>query len=347
MSGPAQGSEADAGRVAVVTGGAGFIGGHMVDLLIDRGFTVRVIDNLVGGRLANLQHLDGHPRLQVHVEDIRGVAPGSPIFAGATYVFHFAGIGDIVPSIERPTEYMSTNVLGTVHALEAARAAGVRKFVYAASSSCYGLATELPTTEHAPINTEYPYALSKYQGEQAVLHWGRVYHLPVVSIRIFNAYGTRSKTSGAYGAVFGVFLAQKLNGKPFTVVGDGTQTRDFVFATDLARAFLAAAESPRQQEIYNVGAGNPQPVNRLVELLGAESDAGVVHVPKRPGEPDCTWADITKIRAELGWEPLVSFEDGVAEMVKRIEYWRQAPVWDPASIHEATRTWFSMLDGDR
>ena len=331
MSGPT--------RVAVVTGGAGFIGGHMVDLLLERGFTVRVIDSLVGGRLDNLKQHEGNPRLEMHVEDVRHLAPSSPIFAGAEYVFHFAGIGDIVPSIERPTEYMSTNVQGTVHALEASRAAGVRKFVYAASSSCYGLTDELPTTELAPINTEYPYALSKYQGEQAVLHWGRVYRLPVVSVRIFNAYGPRSKTTGAYGAVFGVFLAQKLKGKPFTVVGDGTQRRDFVFVRDLARAFLAAAESDRYDEIYNVGAGAPQPVNRLVELLGGE----VVYVPKRPGEPDCTWADISKIRRELGWEPKVTFEEGVAEMVQRIDYWREAPVWDPASIETATRTWFAML----
>ena len=329
--------------IAVVTGGAGFIGSHMVDLLLERGFTVRVIDNLVGGRLDNLKPHDGDPRLEVHVEDIRAVAPGSPIFAGAEFVFHFAGIGDIVPSIERPTEYMSANVHGTVHALEAARAAGVRKFVYAASSSCYGIATELPTTEHAPISPEYPYALSKYQGEQAVLHWGRVYRMPVVSIRIFNAYGPRSKTTGAYGAVFGVFLAQKLNGRPFTVVGDGTQRRDFVFVTDLARAFLAAAESDRMLEIYNVGTGDPQPVNRLVELLGGD----VVHVPKRPGEPDVTWADITKITGELGWRPRVSFEDGVGEMLTRIDYWREAPVWDPASIERATKTWFAMLSGER
>ena len=329
-------------RTAVVTGGAGFIGSHMVDLLLERGFSVRVVDNLVGGRLENLAHQNHNAQLSVDVRDLRDVAPGDALFAGAEFVFHFAGIGDIVPSIERPTDYMGANVMGTVHALEAARAAGVRKFVYAASSSCYGLATELPTTERAPINPEYPYALSKYQGEQAVLHWGQVYKLPVVAIRIFNAYGPRSKTTGAYGAVFGVFLAQKLNGKPFTVVGDGTQRRDFVFVTDLAHAFLAAAESERQQEIYNVGAGNPQPVNRLVELLGGD----VVYVPKRPGEPDCTWADITKIRRELGWEPRVTFEQGVAEMIRNIDYWRQAPVWDPASIERATRTWFDMLAGE-
>src|SRR5207247_5153577 len=215
---------------------------------------------------------------------------------------------------------------------ESARSAGIRKLVYAASSSCYGLA-EVPTTESAPIRTEYPYALSKYMGEEAVFHWGQVYKLPVNSIRIFNAYGTRSRTSGAYGAVFGVFLAQKLAGKPFTVVGDGTQRRDFLFVTDIARAFYLAATTERVNEIYNLGAGNPQSVNRLVELLGGE----VVHLPKRPGEPDCTWADISKIQRALGWAPRVSFEEGVASMVKNIDYWRQAPVWDPASIAQATK----------
>jgi UDP-glucose 4-epimerase len=328
-------------RIAIVTGGAGFIGSHMVDLLLARGFHVRVIDNMVGGRPDNLRQHEGNSRLSVAVRDIRDVEPGDPLFESAEFVFHFAGIGDIVPSIERPIAYMSANVLGTVHALEAARAAGVRKFVYAASSSCYGVATELPTTEHAPIRTEYPYALSKYQGEQAVLHWGQVYHLPVIALRIFNAYGTRSKTTGAYGAVFGVFLAQKLKGKPFTVVGDGTQRRDFVYVTDVAGAFLAAAESPRTQEIYNLGANNPQPVNRLVALLQGD----VTYVPKRPGEPDCTWADTAKIREHLGWEPQVTFEAGVAEMLANIEYWREAPVWDPTSIEHATRTWFAMLSG--
>ena len=325
--------------VGVVTGGAGFIGSHVVDLLLDRGYRVRVIDNLVGGRLDNLVHHRTNPRLTVDVRDVRQIQPGDASFDGVRYVFHLAGVPDIVPSIERPTDYMSANVMGTVHVLEAARAAGVEKLVYAASSSCYGLAMELPTTEHADIRPEYPYALSKYQGEQAVLHWGQVYHLPVVSIRIFNAYGPRSRTGGAYGSVFGVFLAQKLNGRPLTVTGDGTQTRDFVFAPDIARAFLAAAESERRQVVYNVGAGEPQSVNRIVELFDCE----VVHVPKRPGEPDCTWADITKIRRELGWEPKVAFEEGVGEMLKRIEYWRQAPVWDAASIEEATRTWFAML----
>ncbi len=329
----------NANRRAVVTGGAGFIGSHMVDLLLGEGYHVRVLDNLAGGRLDNLAHHRTDPRLSVEIRDIRDLGAPEALFAEVDHVFHFAGIGDIVPSIERPVEYLSTNALGTVRVLEAARHAGVRKFVYAASSSCYGVAQEIPTPETAPIQPEYPYALSKYQGEQAVLHWAQVYRLPVNSIRIFNAYGIRSRTSGAYGAVFGVFLAQKLAGKPFTVVGDGTQRRDFVYASDVARAFHLAALTERTAEIYNLGAGHPQPVNRLVELLGGE----VVHVPKRPGEPDCTWADIRKIRAHLGWAPRVSFEQGVATLLQHIDYWRQAPVWDPASIAAATKTWFACL----
>ncbi|MBI2961298.1 MAG: GDP-mannose 4,6-dehydratase [Betaproteobacteria bacterium] len=327
--------------IAVVTGGAGFIGSHMVDLLLERGFAVRAIDNLIGGREENLAHHRADPDLVFEKRDVRSFAPGDALFAGARFVFHFAGIGDIVPSIEQPLEYLSANVQGTVHMLECARAAGAAKFVYAASSSCYGLAA-VPTREDHPIGPRYPYALSKYQGEQAVLHWHQVYGLPVNSIRIFNAYGTRSRTSGAYGAVFGVFLRQKLAGKPYTVVGDGTQRRDFLFVTDVARAFLAAAQTPRSGRIYNLGAGNPQSVNRLVELLGGE----VVRIPKRPGEPECTWADITRISAELDWRPRVSFEEGVSRIVANIDYWRDAPLWDPASIARATETWFRYL-GER
>jgi UDP-glucose 4-epimerase len=326
--------------IAVVTGGAGFIGSHMVDLLVEQGFRVHIIDNLVGGRLANIEQHKGNPAVVFELKDIRSLPADDSLFRGAQLVFHFAGIGDIVPSIDRPSDYLSTNVQGTVQVLEAARRAGVRKLVYAASSSCYGLTWKLPTAEDAEISPEYPYALSKYMGEQAVLHWGRVYGLPVNSIRIFNAYGTRSKTTGAYGAVFGVFLAQKLAGKPFTIVGDGTQSRDFLYVTDVVRAFYAAAATNLVGRIYNLGAGDPQTVNRLAELLGGER----VYIPKRPGEPDCTWADIRKIKSELGWFPQVSLEQGVAKMLAVIDYWREAPVWNPASIAEATKTWFAFLE---
>jgi UDP-glucose 4-epimerase len=324
---------------ALVTGGAGFIGSHMVDLLVDRGADVVVIDNLATGRLENLARHAGDPRVEVAETDLCELSPGAAMFRGVDTVFHFGGLGDIVPSIERPVDYIRANLTGTVAVLEAARKAGVRRVVYAASSSCYGVPDEYPTPETAPIRPEYPYALSKYLGECAVLHWGKVYRMRVNAIRIFNAYGPRVRTTGVYGAVFGVFLAQKRHGLPFTVIGDGTQTRDFVYVTDVARAFLAAAETSVAGEVFNVGAGRPQSVNRLVELLGGP----VVHVPKRPGEPDCTWADTRKIHATLGWAPHVPFEQGVASLVTEIDAWTHAPLWTPESIAVASKTWFEYL----
>ncbi len=325
--------------IAVVTGGAGFIGSHMVDVLLENDFEVRVIDNLSGGRERNLAHHVSKPRLHFENVDICSLKADHPIFQGAHFVFHFAGIGDIVPSIEQPVNYMLTNVQGTVRVLEAARFAAVNKVVYAASSSCYGLANT-PTREDHPIAPHYPYALSKYQGEQAAFHWHQVYGLPVNSIRIFNAYGTRVRTTGVYGAVFGVFLKQKLAGKPLTVVGDGKQTRDFVYVTDVARAFLAAAQTSLSGEVYNLGSGSPQKISHLTGLLGGK----VVYVPTRPGEPDCTWADIGKITRELGWTPSVTFENGVTLMLKEIENWKDAPLWEPKSIAKATQTWFKFME---
>ena len=243
-----------------------------------------------------------------------------------------------MPSIERPTDYMDTNVQGTVRVLECARAAKVEEVrlcgVVVLLRSCRG-SDPRGSSDRAGI----PYALSKYLGETAVLHWHQVYRLPVNSIRIFNAYGPRVRTTGAYGAVFGVFFKQKLAGKPFTVIGDGTQRRDFLYVTDVAAAFLHAAETDRTGAIWNLGAGNPQSVNRLVELLGGS----VVHIPKRPGEPDCTWADIGKIQRDLGWKPVVPFDQGVRRMMEDIELWRDAPLWDPQSIAVATKTWFEYL----
>ncbi|MDF1792318.1 MAG: GDP-mannose 4,6-dehydratase [Thalassobaculaceae bacterium] len=327
---------------AIVTGGAGFIGSHMVDLMLERGYRVRAIDNLTGGRELNLAHHGENQDLIRDFRDIRDIKPDDAAFVGAKTVVHFAGIGDIVPSIERPLEYMSVNAQGTACVLDAARTAGVKRFVYAASSSCYGLA-DVPTREDHPIMPEHPYALSKYQGEQAAFHWHKVYGLPVNSVRIFNAYGTRSRTSGAYGAVFGVFLRQKIAGQPLTVVGDGTQSRDFLFVTDVARAFLAAAETDKVGEIWNLGAGDPQSVNKLVGLLESE----YVNIPKRPGEPDCTFADISKITRDLGWKQEVSFEEGVGRMLAQLDYWREAPLWTPDSIAQATKTWFDYLGDDK
>lgn len=327
---------------ALITGGAGFIGSHLAELLLSEGHEVVAVDSLASGRTANLKQLGTEPRLTFYHVDICDASALKACFDDVDWVFHMAGLADIVPSIEAPGAYFQTNVQGTLNVLECARVAGVKRLVYAASSSSYGIPDAYPTPETSPIQPQYPYALTKYMGEELVLHWAQTYKLPAVSLRLFNVYGPRSRTTGAYGAVFGVFLAQKIHGKPFTVVGDGRQTRDFTYVTDVVRAFLAAAESDVSAVAMNVGSGNHYSVNRLVELLGGD----VVHIPKRPGEPDCTFGDTTRIRAMLGWSPQVSFEEGVAIMLEHLPDWREAPVWSTASIQQATAPWFKFLGNE-
>ena len=323
----------------IVTGGAGFIGSHLTEALLASGREVHVLDNLSTGRLDNLRHLERDRHLEVHEVDVNDVGRTAPLFEGAHSVFHLAALADIVPSIERPQDYVRANVDGTFAVLEAARRAGVKRFVYAASSSCYGASPVCPTPEDSPCQPQYPYALTKYLGEQAVLHWCNVYGLPAVSLRLFNVYGPRSRTHGTYGAMFGVFLAQKLAGKPFTVVGDGTQSRDFTFVSDVAEAFVRAADSEARGQVFNVGTGRPVQVRQVIELLGGQA----TYIPKRPGEPDCTQADNSHITRALGWRPRTSIEKGVAILLDNIDYWRAAPVWTPESISQATASWFAFL----
>jgi UDP-glucose 4-epimerase len=327
-------------RKVIVTGGAGFIGSHLVERLLSDGHKVTVIDNFSTGSLENLEHLRSNKNLKVVKADISANLTNLPnYFRGVDWVFHLAALADIVPSIENPLIYHKANVDGTINILELARKYKVKRFVYAASSSCYGIPKIFPTPETALISPQYPYALTKYIGECYVMHWGSVYKLPVISMRFFNVYGTRSRTSGTYGAVIGTFLAQKLAGKPFTVVGDGKQTRDFTYVTDVADALVSAVKSDAVNEIFNVGSGNTYSINRLVELLGGE----VVYIPKRPGEPDCTFADISKIKKRLGWSPKISFEAGIKTVLENIDYWENAPIWTPKTIKKATKEWFKYL----
>jgi UDP-glucose 4-epimerase len=286
-----------------------------------------------------MEHHKGNERLTFLPLDVADHETIAPYFAGVDWVFHLAALADIVPSVQQPLKYHHSNVNGTISVLEAARKAKVKRFIYAASSSCYGIPDQYPTPETAPIRAEYPYAVTKYLGEEYVRYWGKIYQLPVVSLRFFNVYGPRARTAGTYGAVFGVFLAQKIHGKPFTVVGDGTQTRDFTFVTDVVEACMRAAAADLAGEVMNVGSGNTYSVNRLVELLGGE----VIHISKRPGEPDCTFADIAKIQRLLNWRPKVSFEEGVRIMLENIDYWQTAPVWTPETIATATKDWFQYL----
>jgi len=322
---------------SLVTGGAGFIGSHLVDALLTKGDDITVLDNFSTGRPENLNHVKDEIKL---VEaDLSFYGTWTKYFKGVDRVFHLAALADIVPSIENPDTYYQANVTGTFNVMKACKKFNVGKVVYSASSSCYGIPDVVPTPESAEIRPQYPYALTKFLGEQIVLHWSHVYGVPSVSTRLFNVYGPRSRTSGTYGAVFGVFLAQKLNKKPFTVVGDGTQTRDFTYVEDVTSALLTASESNLKGEIINIGSDNTYSVNNVVELLGGE----VVYIPKRPGEPDCTWADISKVKKLLKWSPTVSIEQGIKNLLDNIDYWSEAPVWDANSISIATKKWFEYL----
>ena len=322
---------------SLVTGGAGFIGSHLVDALLTQGDEVTVLDNFSTGRPENLSHVEDEVKL---VEaDLSLYGTWTKYFKGVDRVFHLAALADIVPSIENPDTYYQANVTGTFNVMKACKKFNVGKVVYSASSSCYGIPDIVPTPESAEIRPQYPYALTKFLGEQIVLHWSHVYQIPSISTRLFNVYGPRSRTSGTYGAVFGVFLAQKLNKKPFTVVGDGTQTRDFTYVEDVTSALIATSESTLEGEIINIGSDNTYSINHIVELLGGD----VVHIPKRPGEPDCTWADISKAKKLLKWSPTVSIEQGINNLLDNIDYWSEAPVWDADSISIATRKWFEYL----
>ncbi len=322
----------------LVTGGAGFIGSHLVDRLLADGHQVTILDNLSTGRLENIDHLRSDKKVEFHRVDV-ATDPLERYFSGIDWVFHLAALADIVPSIQMPLLYHRANVDGTAMVLEAAREACVKRLIYAASSSCYGVPDLTPTPESAELRPMYPYALTKMVGESYVLHWADIYGLPAMALRLFNVYGPRCRTSGTYGAVFGVFLAQKLANQPFTVVGDGSQTRDFTFVTDVADAFVTAAASTLSGIALNVGSGATVSVNRLVALLGGP----VVNIPKRPGEPDCTFADTARIQALLDWRAKVGVTEGVAKMLAAIDYWRSAPVWNPETIGEATRDWFRFL----
>lgn len=323
----------------VVTGGAGFIGSHLCELLLKEGHEVIAVDNLINGRSSNFDSYKNHPNFSFKEIDILEFVSLRKIVKGSDWVFHLAALADIVPSIEEPRHYYEINVTGTLNVVEACKEAKIKKLLYAASSSCYGIPNKYPTPESTKTFPEYPYALTKYLGEQLILHWSNVYQLPAISLRLFNVYGPRSRTNGTYGAVFGVFLAQKLAGKPYTIVGDGTQSRDFTYVTDVAKAFYKAAKSDLQQGVFNVGSGNHYSINYLVELLQGEK----VHIPKRPGEPDCTFADTNAIQEAFNWSPEVSFEEGVEQILQNIDYWKDAPVWDPKSIEGATKAWFASL----
>jgi len=322
---------------SIITGGAGFLGCHLAEKLVALKHEVIVLDNFFVGRLSNLKNIKN--KIKIIKCDISKKGSWGKYLEKADYVFHLAALADIVPSIEEPENYLKTNVNGTLNVLQYCNSKKLKKFIYAASSSCYGIPKKYPTKENAEINPQYPYALSKRMGEEMVMHWNNVYKLKTLSLRFFNLYGPRSRTSGTYGAVFGTFLAQKISGLPFTIVGDGNQTRDFTYVSDAVGAIIKASKSTIYGEIFNVGSGKTISINYIVKLLKGKK----IFIPKRPGEPDKTFADIKKIKKYLKWTPKVNIDKGIKLLLKNINDWKNAPAWTKNKIHIATKSWFKYL----
>ena len=320
----------------LVTGGAGFIGSHIVDFLLKKKFKVTVIDNLSTGRLENLK--TSIKNIKFYKKDINKISE-LKIKSKIDYVIHLAALADIVPSINEPKKYFNANVAGTLEVLKFCVKHKVKKIVYAASSSCYGISSDIPTSENSKISTEYPYALTKKIAEDIIIHWNKVYKLNYISLRLFNVYGLRSRTNGNYGAVIGTFLGQKINNKPLTIVGNGKQKRDFIHVSDVVHAFYLSLKNSLKADIFNVGTGKPKTINYLASLISNEK----VYIPWRPGEPKITCANISKIKKKMFWKPTSKFESKILELIENINYWRKAPVWTREKIKIATKQWNLLL----
>ena len=326
-------------KTYLVTGGCGFIGSHLAETLINKGGKVIIIDDLSTGHISNIKNFIKNKKLTFVKSSILNKNIRK-YFKKIDTVFHLAAQSDIVPSIENPNKYFDVNVNGTLNILNFAREFNIKKFIYAASSSCYGIPKKYPTDELSEINPRYPYALTKYLAERLVQHWAKLYNFKYLSLRLFNVYGPKVRTTGHYGAVFGVFLSQLYNNKPLTIVGNGKQKRDFTYVTDVVNAFIKASNSKNINGIFNVGTGNPISINDVVKLLKAKKK---VHIPKRPGEPFQTNAYIKKIKKELKWTPKVPFKRGLELMTKDISFWKNAPLWNKRSIKNATKKWFKHV----
>lgn len=291
----------------IVTGGAGFIGAHLVDALVERGDEVHVIDNYAAGKREDRFN----EKAIYHDADIRDFDAIVPLMAGARYVFHEAALPRVQFSIEHPLETLAVNVTGSANVLRAAHLGKVERVVCASSGSVYGDQETMPLSEEMPPLPKSPYGLHKYMMELMCRMWSDVYGLPTVSLRYFNIYGPRMDPEGAYALAIAKFLKQRQEGKPITIWGDGSNTRDFTHVQDAVRANLLAAESERvgKGDVLNIGAGRNISVNEVAAMIGGP----MVHEPERL-EPKYALADNRKAKTLLGWEPLTSLEDGIMEL---------------------------------
>jgi len=294
----------------LITGGAGFIGSNLVDALIERGDEVIVIDNLSAGKRENV-----NPKAQFHQLDIRDLEKIKPLFKGVDYVFHLAALTNIQFSIDNPAESHDVNLNGTINVLISAREAKVKRVIYSASSSAYGLQDKLPWEENMAPRVLSPYSVQKYVGELYCRSFNLIYGLETVSLRYFNVYGKRQRLEGAYAPVMGIFIRQRLAGEPMIIYGDGKQTRDFTSVVDVVRADILAMESKKvgKGEVINIGRGKNYSVNELAEMVGGP----VKFLPARI-EVRNSLADNNLAKELLGWEPAVNLPQWLEEYKREV-----------------------------
>ena len=296
---------------SIITGGAGFIGSNLTDHLVRIGHKVIVLDNFVSGKKSNLSH---HKKQDVKIIkiDISKSKNLDKYFKGVHYVFHFAALAQIIPSIKNPKKYFKNNVIGTLKVVEAAKKAKIKKLVYAASSSCYGIPKKLPTSEKDKIDLNNPYAVTKFIGEEIIMRYASMFKMPNISFRFFNVYGPRLNISGQYSAVIGNFLSQTKNNKALTIVGDGKQTRDFIHVDDIANACIKVIKSKCINKIYNLGSGKKTSINTLAKIFNGKKK----FIPNRPGDAKNSLADISKFKKDVNWHPKISLEEGIKKLIK-------------------------------
>tara|TARA_E500000178_G_scaffold342622_1_gene388133 strand:- start:1116 stop:2021 length:906 start_codon:yes stop_codon:yes gene_type:complete len=294
---------------SIVTGGAGFVGSNLTEHLLKIGHKVVVLDNFISGKKKNLPN--HNKNLKIIKIDISSSKNLDKYFIKADYVFHLAGLAEIIPSIKNPKKYFINNVIGTLNVVEAAKKVKIKKLIYAASSSCYGSPKKFPTSENDKIDIKHPYGLTKFLGEEIVLKYASIFKMPNISFRFFNVYGPRLNVSGQYSAVFGNFLKQKSSNKPLTIVGDGKQTRDFIHVEDLIKAFIKVAKSKLENKIYNLGSGKETSINNIADLFGGKK----IFIPKRLNEPRRSLASILKIKKDINWRPVITIQEGVKRLL--------------------------------
>lgn len=325
----------------LITGGAGFIGSHLAENLeVDKKISkIIIVDNFEDGEFNNLQNIIKSKKVKVFKKDITKLSGKEKFLNKIDCVVHLAALSDLVPSIDKPVKYINNNFFGTLKVLNAMMKNKIKKIIFAGSSTCYGKNSFGSTSEKSKIDLCHPYAFSKKVSEDLIVHWSKVFGINFISLRFFNVYGTRSRTNSDYGAVFGIFMKQKIMKKPFTVVGNGKQKRDFIYVTDACRAINKAIFTKHKNLVLNVGSGKPQSINKLVELMGGKK----THIPNRPGEPKKTHANINLIKKKLKWSPIIDFNNGVSIILKNQNYWRNAILWDKKKINKVTKNWFKYL----